>query len=69
MTKVEKENAIVFKAAIENISIAKDGSSVLKLAISLTFLEEVASLKNFLEKTLDVVVKPEKEIIYGKKKE
>lgn len=69
MTKVEKENAIVFKAAIENISIAKDGSSVLKLAVSLKFLEEVASLKNFLEKTLDVVVKPEKEIIYGKKKE
>jgi len=69
MTKVEKENAIVFKAAIENISIAKDGSSVLRLAVSLKFLEEVASLKNFLEKTLDVVVKPEKEIIYGKKKE
>ena len=69
MTKVEKENAIVFKAAIENISIAKDGSIVLRLAVSLKFLEEVASLKNFLEKTLDVVVKPEKEIIYGKKKE
>ena len=69
MAKVEKENAIVFKAAIENISIAKDGSIVLRLAVSLKFLEEVASLKNFLEKTLDVVVKPEKEIIYGKKKE
>jgi len=69
MTKVEKENAIVFKAAIENISIAKDGSIILRLAVSLKFLEEVASLKNFLEKTLDVVVKPEKEIIYGKKKE
>jgi len=69
MTKVEKENAIVFKAAIENISIAKDGSSVLKLAISLTFLEEAASLKGFLEKTLNVVVKPEKEIIHGKQKE
>jgi len=69
MTKVKRENAIVFKAAIENISIAKDGSSVLRLAVSLKFLEEVASLKNFLEKTLDVVVKPEKEIIYGKKKE
>jgi len=69
MTKVKRENAIVFKAAIENISIAKDGSIVLRLAVSLKFLEEVASLKNFLEKTLDVVVKPEKEIIYGKKKE
>jgi len=69
MTKVKRENAIVFKAAIENISIAKDGSIILRLAVSLKFLEEVASLKNFLEKTLDVVVKPEKEIIYGKKKE